>query len=55
MHFFEYRDNGVGMKRLDILGYKTLGMRLISRLSNQLNTQAILKNDNGFIASFSFK
>jgi len=55
MHFFEYKDNGIGMDDLNILGYKSLGMRLISRLSNQLNSQAILKNDSGFIVSFSFK
>jgi len=55
IHFFEYKDNGVGMESLDILGYKSLGMRLISRLSNQLNTQAILKRENGFMAVFSFK
>ena len=55
IYFFEYKDNGIGMDNLNILDYKSLGMRLISRLSNQLNTQAVLKNDNGFTVSFSFK
>jgi len=55
MHCFEYKDNGVGVKNLDILTHKTLGMRLISRLSNQLNTQAILKSEEGISVRFNFK
>jgi two-component sensor histidine kinase/ABC-type amino acid transport substrate-binding protein len=54
MCFFKYTDNGVGMNNLDIEYYKTLGMRLINRLSNQLNTQAILKNNNGLMVTFAF-
>lgn len=52
---FEYMDNGIGLKNLNILDHKTLGMRLVSRLSNQLNTQAILKNENGIVVKFKFK
>jgi len=53
-YYFEYKDNGVGIANENMEEYKTLGMRLISRLSNQLNTQAILKNENGISVTFSF-
>ena len=55
MYSFVYKDNGVGLENLNILDHKTLGMRLISRLSNQLNTQATLKNENGIAVKFNFK
>jgi len=53
-YFFEYQDDGVGIENLNVKEYKSLGIRLVNRLSNQLNTQVIFKNDNGFNASFSF-
>lgn len=54
-YYFEYKDNGIGIENLNVLEYKSLGMHLIIRLSNQLNTQAVFKNDNGFVVSFSFE
>jgi len=53
-YYFEYKDNGVGIANENLKEYKTLGMRLISRLSNQLNTQAVLKNENGISVTFNF-
>ncbi len=53
-YYFEYKDNGVGIKNTNFSVHKTLGMRLISRLTNQLKSEAIIKNDNGTVLSFSF-
>ena len=55
LYNFRYKDNGIGLKNEDINGYKTLGMRLVSRLSNQINANAILKSDNGVEVTFNFK
>ncbi len=53
--YFEYKDNGVGMQNTNFSDHKTLGMRLISRLTNQLNSEPILKNENGIMFCFNFK
>jgi len=55
LYYFRYKDNGVGLKNEDINGHKTLGMRLVSRLSNQINANAILKSNNGVEVTFNFK
>jgi len=53
--FFEYTDNGRGLSDYNVESYITLGMRLIHRLVNQLQTNAIVKKGVGFNLSFSFK
>jgi len=51
---FNYSDDGIGIKSFDIKSYKTLGMNLIFRLANQLQTEAIIKKTTGFNLSFVF-
>ena len=51
---FEYKDDGVGMEIKQLDTTKTLGMSLIVRLSNQLGTEPIIKNNNGLQVNFEF-
>ena len=51
---FKYKDDGVGMEIQQLDTTKTLGMSLIVRLSNQLGTEPIIKNNNGLQVNFEF-
>lgn len=54
-YHFCYSDDGEGITNYDMKAYKTLGMNLIYRLSNQLQTAAKIHITNtGFKISFSF-
>ena len=52
---FNYSDDGVGVMNYDMKSYKTLGMHLIHRLANQLQTEAEMQKTTGFNLSFVFK
>lgn len=50
------RDNGVGMPQdFDAKQGKTLGLRLINTLANQLNADYIYKSENGTVFSLKFE
>lgn len=52
---FNYADDGIGVTRYNIESYETLGMSLVFRLANQLQTEAeINKKSTGFSISFVF-
>lgn len=51
---FSYSDDGIGLSNYDMESYNSLGMHLISRLANQLQTNAKINNDVGFNLSFTF-
>jgi len=52
---FKYSDDGVGLINYNMKSFKTLGMHLIHRLANQLQTEVEIQNNIGFNLSFSFK
>jgi len=51
---FNYSDDGVGVTNYNMKSYKTLGMHLIHRLANQLQTEAVMDKTTGFNLSFVF-
>lgn len=51
---FNYSDDGVGVTNYNMKSYETLGMHLIYRHANQLQTEAEIKETNGFNLSFLF-
>jgi len=51
---FSYSDDGVGVTNFNMKSYKTLGMHLIHRLANQLQTEAKINKTDGFNLSFVF-
>jgi len=55
LYCFAYKDNGIGLDNVNIESYKSLGMRLVSRLASQINAKAILKSDSGVEVTFNFK
>lgn len=52
---FIYTDDGVGVNNSNKESSKTLGMHLVHRLANQLQTKASLKYGTGYYLSFAFK
>ncbi|MFD0964208.1 histidine kinase dimerization/phosphoacceptor domain -containing protein [Pseudofulvibacter geojedonensis] len=52
---FYYSDDGEGVTNYNMKTYKSLGMHLIYRLANQLQTEAEIHVTRGFNLSFSFK
>ncbi len=52
---FIYSDDGVGLDLNNLKTTDTLGMRLITRLSQQLGARPIFKNNNGLELSFYFE
>ena len=55
LYCFKYKDDGVGLPNDDINGYQSLGLRLVKRLSDQINAKAILKSEDGVELTFNFK
>lgn len=53
-YVFEYKDDGIGVNMNTIELTRSLGMRLITRLSNQLGTEPNFKNNNGLQVNFTF-
>lgn len=51
---FCYSDNGVGIQTNNLESFNTLGMRLVKRLSHQLNSEAVLKSQKGVEVSIRF-
>jgi len=51
---FNYSDDGEGVTNYNMESYKTLGMHLIHRLANQLQTEAEIQKTTGFNLSFVF-
>jgi len=51
---FNYSDDGEGVTNYNMESYKTLGMHLIHRLANQLQTEAEIGKTTGFNLSFVF-
>jgi len=51
---FNYSDDGIGVTTYDMKSYETLGMNLVFRLANQLQTEAEIQNNTGFNLSFVF-
>ncbi len=53
---FVYKDNGVGMTSISMLEQsKTLGLRLINMLAEEIDAQLETKMDNGLTYEFKFK
>ncbi len=53
-YVFEYKDDGVGVNINTANLSESLGMRLITRLSNQRGTKPNFKNNNGLQVNFIF-
>lgn len=51
---FNYSDNGIGVERDTLESFNTLGMRLVKRLSHQLNSEAYLNGESGMKVSILF-
>ncbi|MFD0964149.1 histidine kinase dimerization/phosphoacceptor domain -containing protein [Pseudofulvibacter geojedonensis] len=51
---FNYKDNGIGVETTTLETLNSLGMRLVKRLSHQLNSEAILDGSNGLKVSITF-
>jgi two-component sensor histidine kinase len=51
---FNYSDDGIGVTNYNMKSYKTLGMHLVHRLANQLQTEAKIEKTIGFNLSFGF-
>ena len=52
---FSYKDDGVGLDLDNLKTSDSLGMRLITRLSDQLGARPIFKSENGLELSFNFE
>lgn len=54
-YHFTYKDDGLGLDLNSLKTTDTLGMRLITRLSQQIGASPIFKNDNGLELNFYFE
>ena len=52
---FNYKDDGIGFDLNNLKITDTLGMRLITRLSQQLGARPVYKSNNGLELSFYFE